>query len=237
MRKYAAELIGTFLLVLAITGSVMIDALSHTSTANVPFVVFLVLLVNVYAIGPISGAHVNPAVTIGVYALGKMPARDVVPYIVAQLIGATLASAVALGVLGNVASLGATVPVAAFAGGNGMLLEALLTFGLVFMVSMSFHPKFPSAAAGLAIAGALGLGAMWGGGLTGASMNPARSFGPALLSGDWSSFWIYVVGPVLGSLVAALVGRFLLADAGAEAATVAAAPSRAPQRRNKSRRG
>ncbi|EQD43112.1 Major intrinsic protein, partial [mine drainage metagenome] len=157
------------------------------------------------------------------------------PYIVAQLIGATLASLVALGILGHVGSLGATVPIAAFDGWRGMLLEALLTFGLVFMVSMSFHPKFPSAAAGLAIAGALGLGAMWGGGLTGASMNPARTFGPALVSGDFTGFWIYIVGPILGSLVAAFIARYLL-DQAPEAAPAAAAPTRQGQRRGKPRR-
>lgn len=230
MRKYVAELVGTFVLTLAITGAVMIDALSHASTANVPFVVFLVLLIVVYAIGPISGAHVNPSVTIGVYALGKMPARDVIPYIVAQLVGATVASLVTLGVLGNVASLGATIPVAAFANWHGMLLEALLTFGLVFMVAMSFSDRFPAAASGLAIAGALGLGAMWGGGLTGASMNPARSFGPALVSGDFSAFWIYVVGPILGSLVAVLVARYLLTNTTPAAAAPLGTPKGSKQR-------
>ncbi|MDA8347153.1 MAG: aquaporin [Thermaerobacter sp.] len=218
MKKYLAEFIGTFLLTTVIAGSVMMDAISRSSTANVPFVVFLVLMVLVYTIGPISGAHVNPAVTLGVFALGKIPGRDVVGYIVAQLIGAIVASLVLLAILGHVASLGATVPVAGWGDWRGAALEALLTFGLVFAVSMTFHPKFPPLASGLAVGGALGLGAFWGGALTGGSMNPARTLGPALVSGQFASIWIYIVGPIVGAIVAALVVRYLLLNGeGAEA--------------------
>ncbi len=216
MKKYVAEFIGTFLLTTVIAGAVMMDALSHASTANVPFVVFLVLMVLVYTIGPISGAHVNPAVTIGVYALGKIPGRDAAGYIVAQLLGAIVAAIVLLAILGHVASLGATVPVPGWGGIRGAAVEALLTFGLVFAVSMTFHPKFPPLASGLAVGGALGLGAFWGGALTGGSMNPARTLGPALISGQFTSVWIYIVGPIVGAIVAALVVRYLLLEEQAE---------------------
>ncbi len=212
MKKYVAEFIGTFLLTTVIAGAVMMDALSRSSTANVPFVVFLVLMVLVYTIGPISGAHVNPAVTIGVFTLGKIPGRDAILYIVAQLLGAIVAAIVLLAILGHVASLGATVPVPGWGGVRGAALEALLTFGLVFAVSMTFHPKFPPLASGLAVGGALGLGAFWGGALTGGSMNPARTLGPALISGQFTSVWIYIVGPIVGAIVAALVVRYLLLE-------------------------
>ncbi len=225
MRRYLAELVGTFTLVLAVTGCLMVDSILHRSTANVPVVVFLVVMSLVYTIGPVSGCNVNPAVTFGIFLLGRMRGRDVIPYIAAQLAGATAASLVLLAVLGNVDHLGATIAHPGWGGLRGAEIEALLTFGLQLAVAMTFHEKFQPLATGVAVAAALAVGAYWGAPLSGGSINPARSFGPALVSGDFSDFWIYVVGPLAGSVLATLCARYLL--------LARAEPSRAGARPNK----
>lgn len=211
MRRYFAEFIGTFMLVLVITGTLMVDKILHTSTGNVPPVVFLAVLSLVYTIGPVSGCNINPAVTIGIYLLGKMRGRDVVPYILAQLAGAAAASLILLAVLGNVDHLGATIAHPGWTGLRGAEIEALLTFGLQLAVAMTFHENFQPLSSGVAVAAALAVGAYWGAPLSGGSINPARSFGPALVTGNFTDFWIYIAGPLAGAILATLVGRYLLA--------------------------
>ncbi len=213
MRRYLAESIGTFMLVLAVTGTLMVDTILHEGTGNVPIVVFLVVLSLVYTIGPVSGCNINPAVTVGIYLLGRMRGRDVLPYILAQLLGAAAASLVLLSVLGNVDHLGATVAQPGWGGLRGAEIEALLTFGLQLAVAMTFHEKFQRMASGFAVAAALAVGAYWGAPLSGGSINPARSFGPALVSESFSGFWIYVVGPLAGAILASLLARYALLPA------------------------
>lgn len=210
MRRYLGEFVGTFMLVLAVTGTLMVDSILHQSTANVPIVVFLIVVSLVYTIGPVSGCNINPAVTIGIYLLGKMRGRDVLPYIAAQLAGAAAASLILLALLGNVDHLGATIAHPGFGGLRGAAIEALLTFGLQFAVAMTFHKKFQPLTAGVAVGAALAVGAYWGAPLSGGSINPARSFGPALITGNFTDFWIYVVGPITGAILATLVARYLL---------------------------
>jgi MIP family channel proteins len=164
----------------------------------------LVIMVMVYATGHLSGAHINPAVTIAFTLTRHFPARDALAYIGAQLAGATAAALVLLGVwTDKPAHLGATVPTVG--AGSAVLYEALLTAFLMFVImAVATDTRAVGAAAAIAIGGTIGLDALLGGPVTGASMNPARSFGPALASGEWREFWVYMAGPVIGGAVGAL---------------------------------
>jgi len=159
----------------------------------------LIIMVMIYATGHLSGAHINPAVTIA-FALGRhFPGRDAVAYIAAQLAGATAGALVLLAAWPDKpADLGATVP--AVGAGTALLYEIILTAILMFVITaVATDTRAVGAAAAIAIGGTVALDALFGGPITGASMNPARSFGPALASGEWSDFWVYVVGPVVGA--------------------------------------
>jgi aquaporin NIP len=156
-------------------------------------------MVMVYATGHLSGAHINPAVTIA-FTLGRhFPAPDALAYIAAQLLGATAGALVLLAAWPDQpAQLGATAPSVGV--GAALLYEVLLTAILMFVITaVATDARAVGAAAAIAIGGAVALDALFGGPVTGASMNPARSFGPALASGTWGDFWIYVAGPVAGA--------------------------------------
>jgi aquaporin NIP len=172
-------------------------------TVGIGLVFGLVIMVMVYATGHLSGAHINPAVTIAFTLTRHFPARDALAYIGAQLAGASAAALVLLGVwTDKPAHLGATVP--SVAAGSALLYEALLTAFLMFVImAVATDARAVGAAAAIAIGGTVGLDALFGGPVTGASMNPARSFGPALASGTWSDFWVYVAGPLLGAAAGA----------------------------------
>jgi aquaporin NIP len=162
----------------------------------------------VAALGPISGAQFNPAVTFGLALTGHMRWREVPVYIVAQLIGAMGGAAILWLLFGNVAHLGATIPSGSALQSAG--LELLLTAILMFVIMVVGTDKqVSSRQVALFIGGAVALDALWGGPISGASMNPARSFGPALVSGLWTHHWVYWVGPVLGASVGALLYRWL----------------------------
>jgi aquaporin NIP len=203
-----AEFIGTFFLIFAGTGAIAVDAITHEVThVGVSLVFGLVISVLIYALGHISGAHFNPAVTIGFCALGEFPGRRVPPYIAAQIIGAIAASGVVFALFGRAGSLGVTTPHGAPV--VSLLLETLMTFLLVLVIfGSAVHGKAVKSFAGLAIGGTIALDALFGGPISGASMNPARSLGPALVSGMWSEQWIYIAGPLLGALLA--VGAYRL---------------------------
>jgi MIP family channel proteins len=160
-------------------------------------------MVMVYATGHLSGAHINPAVTLAFTVTRHFPRRDAIVYIAAQLAGASAAAFVlAAAWTGKPADLGATVPSVSIS--TALLYETLLTAFLMFVITaVATDTRAVGAAAALAIGGTVGLDALFGGPITGASMNPARSFGPALASGQWHEFWIYVVGPVLGATIGA----------------------------------
>ncbi len=166
----------------------------------------------IYTIGHISGAHFNPAVTLAFWRGGYFPKRQVLPYIFAQVMGAVVASALLLLSLGNVANLGATLPL-----NNNWLqsfiLETLLTFILMLVIlGSAVDPRSPRGFGGLAIGLTVGLEAACMGPITGASMNPARSFGPALMSGIWSHHWLYWVAPILGAQLAIWVYPLMATD-------------------------
>lgn len=202
MRRYAAELIGTFILVFAGTGAVVIDDVTHEGVSHVGIALTfgLVVMAVIYAIGDVSGAHINPAVTFGFWIARRFETRDVLPYLAAQLAGASLASVSLRLMFGNRAALGCTLPLETW--GQSFVLEVILTAILMFVIfCVASGSKETGIMAGAAIGAVVALEALFAGPISGASMNPARSLGPALVSGTWTDQWIYVVAPVLGAAV------------------------------------
>ncbi len=204
-RRASAEGLAAFALVFAGCGAIITEAETGALGAvGVALVFGLVIMVMVYATGHLSGAHINPAVTIAFTLTRHFSLRDALAYIGAQFAGAT-AAALALSVIwpAEPASLGATVP--AIELGGALTYEIVMTAILMFVIlAVATDVRAVGTGAAIAIGGTIGLDALFGGPLTGASMNPARSFGPALLSGQWQDFWIYLVGPVAGAALGAL---------------------------------
>lgn len=206
VRRATAEGFAAFALVFAGCGAIVADAHSKggLGVVGIALVFGLVIMVMVYATGHLSGAHINPAVTVAFTVTRHFPARDAVIYIAAQLAGATAGALLLLAIwTGRPADLGATLP--SVGTGSALLYEAVLTAFLMFVImAVATDTRAVGAAAAIAIGGTVGLDALFGGPVTGASMNPARSFGPALATGEWTSFWIYVVGPVVGAAAGAM---------------------------------
>ena len=206
-QQAIAEGVGTFILVFAGTGAVMVNQISDGAVTHlgISFVFGAVVAALIYALGHISGAHFNPAVTLAFWTSGFFPKRQVLPYILAQSLGAIAASALLWMALGRVGNLGATVPLE----GNwlqSLVLETVLTFILMFVIFGSgLDRRAPIGFAGLAIGLTVGLEAAFMGPITGASMNPARSLGPALVGGIWQHHWVYWVAPILGAQLAVLI--------------------------------
>lgn len=204
-----------FALVFAGCGAIVADAQYDASlgSVGVALVFGLVIMVMVYATGHLSGAHINPAVTIAFTLTRHFPAREAAGYVAAQCLGAAVA-ALLLAALwtGEPANLGATVPTVGT--GTALVYEGVLTAFLMFViVAVATDTRAVGAAAAIAIGGTVGLDALFGGPVTGASMNPARSFGPALASGEWNDFWIYVIGPLAGAAIGALAYQLVREEA------------------------
>ncbi len=208
-QALVAEFIGTFFLVFAGAGAIVVDAMTHAIThVGVALVFGLVVAALVYALAHVSGAHFNPAVTIGFWTAGEFPGRRVPAYIAAQLAGAIAAAAALRGLFGTVASVGATVPSGAVS--TSFWLELLMTFLLVFVIfGSAVHGRAIKSFAGIAIGSTIALDAMFGGPISGASMNPARSLGPALMAGLWQDQWLYVVAPIAGALLAVVAYKLI----------------------------
>jgi MIP family channel proteins len=209
MRALAAEAIGTFALVFAGAGAVIVDAKTHAlGHVGVAIVFGLVIMAMIYAVGHVSGAHFNPAVSLAFALTRHFPWPRVGRYWLAQTAGACAAAAILRGSLGSRAHLGATLPSGSL--GQAFLWEAILTFFLMFVImSVATDARAVGEAAAIAIGGTVGLDAMFGGPITGASMNPARSLGPAVVSGDLHALWVYLLAPVVGASVGALAYQFV----------------------------
>ena len=204
-HKLAAEFVGTFALVFAGTGAIVINAVSGGTVTHVGVAMTFGLVVTamIYAVGEVSGAHLNPAVTLGFFVAGRLPARCVAPYVLSQLAGAFAASALMRGMFGTAAHLGATLPAGPAI--QSFILEAVLTALLMFVIlCVAAGSKEQGLMAGIAIGATVGLEAMFAGPVCGASMNPARSLAPAVMSGELRHVWIYLAAPVLGAVVAVL---------------------------------
>jgi aquaporin NIP len=202
MKKLVAEMIGTFALVFAGTGAIVINDVSNGGVTHVGIALTfgLVVLAMIYAVGDISGAHLNPAVSTGFWLAGRFPGRQLVPYIFAQLIGAFAASAVLRALFPTHPTLGATFP----AGSDlqSFILEVVLTFLLMFVIlNVSTGAKEKGITAGIAVGAVIGLEAMFAGKICGASMNPGRSLAPAIVSGHLEHLWVYIAGPILGAAI------------------------------------
>jgi aquaporin NIP len=209
VRALAAEAIGTFALVFAGCGAIMVGAKTgspgHTGIA----ITFgLVIMAMVYALGHISGAHLNPAVSLAFALTRHFPWARVLGYWAAQILGAVAGAALLRASLGNVADLGTTLP--SGSEGQSFTWELVMTFFLLLVImAVATDTRAIGEAAAVAIGGTVGLDAMFGGPISGASMNPARSLGPALVSGNTHALWVYLVGPPAGAAAGALAYQLI----------------------------
>lgn len=212
LRRSVAEAVGTFFLVLIGPGAVMVDAYSGGALGHVGVALSFAFVVAamVYALGHISGAHINPAVTVAFALARRFPRRDVLPYVGAQCAGAVLASFLARLALGPVGGLGATRPASALPLGAAFGVEWVLSFGLMLVVmAVATDERVAGGFAGIAVGLTVGFEAMAGGPLTGASMNPARSLGPAVAGGGWVAHWIYWLAPITAMAAAVLLYEWM----------------------------
>jgi aquaporin Z len=208
MRKLAAELLGTFALVFAGTGAIVINDVSGGTVSHVGIALTfgLIVLAMIYAVGDVSGAHLNPAVTLGFFVSRRFEGRWVVPYIASQCLGALLASLTLRLLFPTNATLGATLPAGDAL--QSFVLEVILTLLLMFVIlSVSTGSKEKGVLAGVAVGSVIALEALFAGPISGASMNPARSLAPALVSLRVDSLWVYVSAPVLGAGLGGLACR------------------------------
>lgn len=231
-QAYVAELVGTFALVffgsLSVTvfAEVVGDGVDAGALVGIALAHGLVLAAMVYGLGHVSGCHINPAVTVAMVATKRMTPGDGASYLIAQLAGAAIAGLAHRAVLpdaGELTNFGATLPGAAIEGSTvtALVVEALLTFFLVWSIfATAVSGRAPAGWHGFAIGTTLLVAVLVGGPLTGAALNPARAFGPALAAGVWTAHWAYWVGPILGGLAAAFAYTYLfLRPAGPETAT------------------
>lgn len=203
MKKYLCEFIGAYGLVFAGTGAIIINDVSDGSITHVGIALTfgLIVMAMIYTVGDISGAHLNPAVTIGFFTARRLRACEVIPYILSQCAGALAASLTLRLLFPAHPTLGSTLPAGSDA--QSFVLEFILTFFLMFVIlGVSTGAKEKGVTAGVAVGAVIALEAMFAGPICGASMNPARSLAPALVSGHIAGLWIYLIAPALGSITA-----------------------------------
>jgi aquaporin NIP len=208
-RSLVAEAFGTFALVFAGAGAIMVDAKTHQlGHVGVAITFGLVIMVMIYAVGHISGAHFNPAVTFAFALTRHFPWLRAIAYWAAQFVGAFTAALLLRASLGKVAHIGATLPSGSQA--QSFLFELVMTAFLMFVIlAVATDTRAVGEAAAIAIGGTIGLDAMFGGPISGASMNPMRSLGPALVSGDLHALWLYIVAPLVGASLGGAVYQFV----------------------------
>jgi len=224
-RRLFSELLGTFFLVLvAAGGGMMGQAFPNTVSRSAAVVApGLMVMAVILFMGKVSGAHLNPAVSVAFSLRGDFPWRRVPGYIIAQLIGATLAALFLHAVINVSSTYGSNYPAAGYSAGSAFLMEAVLTFGLVSVILGT-----ASGAQNIGVFGAIGVGAyialagLWGSPISGASMNPARTFGPNLVGADFTSYWVYVAGPLVGAMLAVGAAWVLRGPGGGRAGSGAA---------------
>jgi aquaporin NIP len=208
MKKYIAELIGTFGLVFCGTGAIVINEVSGGAITHVGIAITfgLIVMAMIYTFGDISGSHLNPAVTIGFAVLNKIDYSEAIKYIFSQVIGAILASEVLHLLFPENLKLGATLPTGSEM--QSFVLESILTFFLMLIIlHTSQGRKEVQNIAGIVIGSTVLLEAMFAGPICGASMNPARSLSPALVSGNLQSLWLYLAAPILGAIIASFTWK------------------------------
>ncbi len=224
-RRLFSELLGTFFLVLVAAGGGMMgqafpDTISRTAAVVAPG---LMVMGVILFMGKVSGAHLNPAVTVAFTLRGDFPWRRVPGYIVVQLIGASLAALFLHAVINVSATYGSNYPSASYSGGDAFLMEAVLTLGLVSVIlGTASGAQSIGVFGALGVAGYIALAGLWGSPISGASMNPARTFGPDLVGTDFGSYWVYVAGPLVGAVLAVGVAWVLRGPGGGKAGSGAA---------------
>lgn len=212
-RKYVAEFIGTFALVFAGTGAIITNDVTHGAVTNtgVALTFGMIVLTMIYAVGDVSGAHFNPAVTLGFFAARRLEGKLILPYVLSQFSGALAASLLLRGLFPRHSTLGATAPAGPAL--QSLILEIVLTALLMFVIlNVSVGAKERGITAGIAVGSVIALEALFAGPISGASMNPARSFAPALVSHHVTYLWIYLVAPVTGALIAVVGCRCVRKD-------------------------
>jgi len=208
MKKYLSELIGTYGLVFCGTGAIIINDITGGAVthAGIAATFGLIVMAMIYAFGDISGAHINPAVTLAFWFARRFPGDEVLPYIISQVLGAISASIVVYLLFFEHPTLGATVPSGTSV--QSFVLETLLAFILMLtIINVATGSKEKGIIAGMAIGSVVAFEALFAGPISGASMNPARSIGPALVSGNLGGLWIYIIAPILGAFFAILCCR------------------------------
>jgi aquaporin Z len=215
-RRLFSELLGTFMLVLVAAGGGLLHGEGQISLAAAVVAPGLMVMAIILFMGAVSGAHLNPVVSFAFALRGDFPWRRLPGYVLIQLVGATLACLFLYAVFGNVQHLGATLPGTGYANWQALLMEIVLTGTLVSVIlGTASAAQNVGAIAALGVGGYIALAGLWSAPVSGTSMNPARSFGPALLSGDFSSYWVYVLGPIAGALIA-VGSAYLLRGAGGD---------------------
>jgi aquaporin Z len=202
-RRLFSEVLGTFFLVLVAAGGGLMHGQGQISLAAAVVAPGLMVLAIILFMGAVSGAHLNPAVSLAFAVRGDFPWKRVPGYLITQLVGATLACLFLLAVFGNIQHLGATLPGPGYKDWQAFLMEIVLTAALVSVIlGTASAAQNVGALGALAVGGYIALAGLWSAPVSGTSMNPARSFGPALVSGDWHAYWVYVLGPLIGAAIA-----------------------------------
>ncbi len=212
MKQYIAEFIGTFALVFCGTGAIVINEVTAGQVTNVGIgITFgMIVMAMIYTFGRISGAHINPAVTIAFAFAFKVNKRSLVGYIIAQLLGAFLASIVLAFLFPSNMNLGTTLPAGSWQ--QSFVLEIILTYFLMLVIIFVSQNKKTSHMTGMAVGSVVMLEAIFAGPITGASMNPARSIAPAIISGNTTHLWLYIAAPIIGAILAAYTWKYMEED-------------------------
>jgi len=208
MRKYTAEFLGTFALVFCGTGAIIINEQTNEAIGHVGIAITfgLIVLAMIYTFGAISGAHLNPAVTLGFFIANRFDKKEILPYIISQIVGAFLATMILKFLFPDNVNLGSTLPAGSSI--QSFILEVILTYFLMLVIlNVALGSKEVGILAGIAIGATILLEAMFAGPISGASMNPARSIAPGVISGNLQMLWIYLIAPPLGAIAASLTWK------------------------------